>query len=314
MTGVSKWFLHEDGRLRAGWRLLFFAFVFIILLVPLQWSASSFVRETPSLSPIFKSLLFVIAFSSAVFFSTWMMMRLFDRQPFSSVGFKRFSAWSDSVRGIALGAGLAALTAMGEWATGSIHFESSNVDGWIAVNSLAGITCIFVLSALNEEMLFRGYPFQRLIEGTSGWAALVLSSLLFGVMHWRNPHATIFSVSNTILAGVLISVGYLKTRALWLPLGFHFAWNWSLFAMGLPVSGMEIGRIRWRAIPVDGLVWLSGGDYGPEGGAIATVALSAGVMILWCMRFTREAGNLSEVESIMNTDETTDPNLPLKLQ
>jgi hypothetical protein len=82
------------------------------------------------------------------------------------------------------------------------------------------------------------------------------------------------------LAGVLLGIVYWKTRALWMPSALHVAWNWSLALWGLPISGVEIGKMPWEAEIAGGPVWLSGGDYGPEGGVIATLVLGAAVGLL----------------------------------
>ena len=52
-------------------------------------------------------------------------------------------------------------------------------------------------------------------------------SALFGLAHIRNPHATILSTANVLLAGVWLSFAYLKTRSLWLPFGLHLSWNFA---------------------------------------------------------------------------------------
>ncbi len=52
-----------------------------------------------------------------------------------------------------------------------------------------------------------------------------------------------------MLAGVLLSIAWLRTHGLWLPWGLHFAWNASLgILFGLPVSG-DIGFLHRRSYP-----------------------------------------------------------------
>jgi hypothetical protein len=147
---------------------------------------------------------------------------------------------------------------------------------------------LLVLGASYEEVLFRGYAFQRIIEGTNGTVAIAVSSLVFGLLHISNPHATRLSTLNTILAGVLLGLAYVRTRALWLPIGFHFGWNWMLAVLGHPVSGLEVAELPWRVAPAAEPVWLHGGSYGPEGGIVATGALVLGSIYLGAFYRLRE--------------------------
>jgi hypothetical protein len=141
---------------------------------------------------------------------------------------------------------------------------------------------MFLVAAAMEEILFRGYGFQRLVEAVGAVGAVALMSAFFGFMHIENPSATILSTVNTVLAGVLFSVAYLRTRALWLPIATHWAWNFfqgQVFS--LPVSGIRVPRPLFE-VRIPGPSWLTGGAYGPEGGLVVTAVALAG--ILWLAR------------------------------
>ena len=78
-----------------------------------------------------------------------------------------------------------------------------------------------------------------------------------------------------MLVGIPLAAAYLRTRALWMPIGIHFAWNFLQgFTLGLPVSGIALPDALVTA-RVHGAVWLTGGDYGPEGGLLASGAIVA---------------------------------------
>jgi membrane protease YdiL (CAAX protease family) len=136
------------------------------------------------------------------------------------------------------------------------------------------------LSALAEEVAFRGFPFRRLIAAIGPVAATITISLFFGILHALNPAATLVSVLITMLAGILFSVAWLRTRGLWLPWGLHFAWNASMgILFGLPVSGVTDFStvVQTRAF---GRLWLTGGDYGPEAALFTAVVLVLAVGVL----------------------------------
>jgi hypothetical protein len=142
------------------------------------------------------------------------------------------------------------------------------------------------VGALAEEVAFRGYAFRRLIEGIGPVAATIVLSLLFGLGHVLNPGATWASTLVTILAGVLLSIAWLRTHGLWLGWGLHFAWNASMgILFGLPVSGITdfSSIVQTRAF---GRLWLTGGDYGPEAAAFTVIVLLIGIVVL--VRATRD--------------------------
>lgn len=145
---------------------------------------------------------------------------------------------------------------------------------------------VLAVAALAEEVAFRGYPFQRLIEATGPVLATLIMSVIFGLIHVINPGATAGSTLVTVFAGWLLAVAYLRTRALWVGWGFHFAWNASMgILFGLPISGITTFSpvISTNAV---GPYWITGGDYGPEGGAIAVIVLL--VLIVLLISVTRD--------------------------
>ncbi len=276
---VTTLFLLPDGQLRAGWRLLLFLVFLVMAMFVFYPAAGAFVRH--STNSIAVQAVSTVALLAAVSLATWLMMSLIEHQPFSGVGLMLGGkSLVELAIGLGSGAGLVGGVIGIEWVAGAIHFQWSSGTGFPAWTVIASGAGIFALAAAFEELFFRGYGFQRLIEGTNGWAAVALTSIVFGGLHSRNPHATELSVANTVLAGMLLSLAYIKTRALWLPIGFHFSWNWTLSLVGLPVSGMDLGGMPWRAVAASSHTWLHGGEYGPEGGVVATAALSVGILVL----------------------------------
>jgi membrane protease YdiL (CAAX protease family) len=139
-----------------------------------------------------------------------------------------------------------------------------------------------IMPAFMEELLFRGILFRWLEEFGGSWAALVLTSALFGAAHLMNPNATpIAAVGIAVEAGVLLGGGYMLTRSLWLPIGLHAAWN---FTQGeifdVPVSGIdEHGLVQAK---LSGPALLSGGGFGLEASLFAmTIATAVGVWLVW---------------------------------
>ena len=110
----------------------------------------------------------------------------------------------------------------------------------------------------------RGIIFRIMEEGLGTWLALSISALLFGLLHLFNPNATILGALAIVLtAGIILGAAYVLTRTLWLPIGTHFGWNFTLGGIfGLAVSGRE-GKGLVEA-ELSGPTLISGGSFGPE--------------------------------------------------
>ena len=178
---------------------------------------------------------------------------------------------------------------------GNVAFRTTlNFHG---VAGVVAVTGVLISGALAEELMFRGYPFQRLVEGIGATGAIFVFSVLFGVVHLSNPGATVWGLINTVAIGVLLAMAYLRTRALWLPWGIHFAWNAVLgLVFGLPVSGLRLFNVAVHAT-VQGPKWLTGGSYGVEASAPGAIAICVGLVIIWKSPIHRLAnpGTLSSV-------------------
>jgi membrane protease YdiL (CAAX protease family) len=137
------------------------------------------------------------------------------------------------------------------------------------------------VAALAEEVAFRGYPFQRLIDATGPTLATLLSSFVFAAVHIFNPSANGASFLVTVLSSWLLSIAYLRTRALWVCWGWHFAWNASMCLLfGLPVSGLTQFSPVIQSNTV-GPSWITGGDYGPEASTVTALVILVGLFVVY---------------------------------
>jgi hypothetical protein len=140
--------------------------------------------------------------------------------------------------------------------------------------SLLFVSILLLFGAVGEEMLFRGYGFQVLVKGIGPFATILPVAVLFGLAHSQNLNFGPLALFNTILWGVVLGFAYLRSGDLWLPIGLHFGWNWSLPLLGANLSGFTMDvtgyAMHWKT---GGLkIWelLGGGAYGPEGGLLTT--------------------------------------------
>lgn len=145
---------------------------------------------------------------------------------------------------------------------------------------------LLAVASLAEEVAFRGYPFQRLIDAIGPTMATILASFAFAGVHIFNPSFSGASFLVTVLSGWLLSIAYLRTRALWVSWGWHFAWNASMCMLfGLPLSGITQFSPIIQSNTV-GPLWMTGGDYGPEASVVTTIVLLLGTFVVY--RATRQ--------------------------
>jgi len=231
---------------------------------------------------LYRSFLLVLLL---VGFSLMGMLLDGQDEPFKAMGFvKRATAWREWGIGAALGWGSVVLAVLPMAVMGAMRttfWTEPRAFYLFAINLV-----VLAVAALVETVAFQGYPFQRLIEAIGPTGATVATAVLFGVIHIYNTDASLISVLVTMFAGVLLSVAYLRTRALWLAWGFHLAWNLSMGVFfGLPVSGFTTFSTILQTDTV-GPHWLTGGAYGPEAGLFTFLVLIVGIIVL--VRVTRD--------------------------
>ncbi len=132
--------------------------------------------------------------------------------------------------------------------------------------------CLYFTVALSEEIIFRGIFFRLLDERWGMWTSFAVSALFFGLMHLSNDNATIWSaICIALEAGLPLAAAYKYSGNLWLPIGIHWAWNYTqgnIFGFG--VSGIQ-GQPSLFTPRIEGSEWLTGGAFGAEASVIAAI-------------------------------------------
>jgi membrane protease YdiL (CAAX protease family) len=285
-------FLNRQHRLRSGWRLAIFcaaysaalaAFFAVIGLILFLFKVSN---PEARLAGTFGYLLQSFVLFTTALVIGWACGRLFEDLPLRALGWARHRGWlRDLLFGTLLGVGSLLVAALIVTALRGYQFSVAPTVSSVAfVKTFFGSAVIFIIAAAAEEILFRGYPLQTMMRALPFLLAVIPSSVLFAYVHLDNPNvAWGFTFINTTLAGFWLAVAYLRTRSLWFPLGLHWAWNWAMGALlGLPVSGItSLTRAPLFRATSTGPDWLTGGDYGIEGGAACTVALIISTIFIW---------------------------------
>jgi uncharacterized protein len=273
-------FLNDSGRVRAIFRTLLFLFYTFVLYVTLGVALGGALAHA---SPWWQLFWASVALDALFLLLSWFFLRVADGRSFSSLGISFHRGWgSELAVGLAIGASLQVFVTLVLIVSGSVHYSNSVTHDAHFWKRVGMNVVLFSLAALVEELLFRGYAFQCFIESVGASAAVIVSSLLFGLAHLANPSPTVFSTLNTMLAGAMLALPYLRTRSLWTQAGLHMSWNFMLCTVtSLPVSGISFGPSYFIAQDA-AHNWISGGSYGPEGGAAVTLACL--VAIVWLLR------------------------------
>jgi membrane protease YdiL (CAAX protease family) len=287
---IDKLLKNDQGRLRNGWWILVFAAIFIasqFVYRPVSHGLRHLGLDKTWLEPLPVAFLLLI---------TWICLRL-RRQGLSAVGLSMDAAWGRQLlAGIAVGGiEMLALTALILLA-GGVQFTLDPARGLAALGLGAWS---FAWAAVIEELLFRGFVFQRLVDGIGTPLAIALMATLFALGHWGNPGmeggTLVAATIDTVLAGVLLGLAWVRTGSLALPIGIHFGWNWTQGSLlGFGVSGFaQAGWLHPQLL--DKPQWLTGGAFGPEASVFSIVVDVLAIALLWRWKGASRASRATRV-------------------
>lgn len=285
----------EEGRLRSGWRILGFLILF--------WAFANLVFLAKSFFPdITKkefiegySLLIVSILAIAATASVLISRKLLDKKSFRSLGLKlNKNALKDIAFGFLLSALMAGTFFLVLIGFDLIEFEGINFNETVTGEGFVNLMSVFSLASMLlllletvlvgywEELVFRGYLLQNMVHGLGLKLAVVISCILYGLIHASNPNATILSSVIIVAFGFLRIYGYLTTQMLWLSIGMHIGWNFFQGPIfGFAASGHASATLIQHSFTSE-KSYLTGGEFGPEGSIIILPIL---LITLFVMRW-----------------------------
>ena len=284
-------FFSEHGGLRAPWRILVFATACFLALIVVEAIAGPMITELFMLTGVRGVSNAWLVEALSMLAGTAAALRYVDKRPWRDVWLGRDAArpaligFGFVVGALAIGIPTTMLVA-GRWLR-----ETGGAPGSVWAAAFR-ITLMLLPAALTEELATRGYILS-VLRGWWGWSwAIVVTSLVFGLLHLANAGATIGSVALVTLAGVFLSAVLYATRSLYAAWAAHFAWNWTMAVLfHTAVSGLPLEAPRYRYVDA-GPDWATGGEWGPEGGVPAGLGMGAGAGIAYA--FARRARSRRE--------------------
>lgn len=143
-----------------------------------------------------------------------------------------------------------------------------------------GLVTLIIQSAL-EEIVFRGVILKSIMNDTKEIYAIIISSILFSIVHGYNPYIDVISLINIFLAGVLLGYIYVRTNSLLPAIAFHITWNFTQgIVLGVSTSGYDYPYTILTTSMSDTLIssLFIGTNFGYESGIICLVLLT---LMIW---------------------------------
>lgn len=277
-------------------RVLAFAVLCLALLIPLQFAFGAYVARLGG-----DALFLAAGFGAiAATLAGALLLRILDRRPAGALGI----AWTPRTVaelgiGMAIGVGAIGAAAALLAVLGFVRYTGdAGTAGALAV-TLGKDLGILAVAAYAEEALFRGYGFQALVRGFGAVPATLFASGLFALAHAGNPNVGTLALVNIFLAGVLLSVAYLRTESLWFATAVHLGWNWGMASLlDLPVSGLTLETPLYEPV-VRGPEWITGGAFGPESGIVGTLAFGGALAVILAWRKIAPAPEMRALQPLV---------------
>ncbi len=246
-------FLNSERQLRNGWWILIFFLVLAAILFPTLIVAQ---QNSMDVSIGLQAVIIVIAS---------FICQLLRRKPMSELFGKFNMRWLKELGlGGLIGSALMLVPALILWVFGWVHWQW-NPAGF---STLLSTVFLFAGVALAEELLFRGFIFQRLIAGLGQLPAQLMMAGYFLLTHLNNPGMTgdvkVLASINIFIASLVFGLAFIRTKSLAMPLGLHFMANLMQGGvLGFGVSGTDQSGLL-KPVFSEVPAWLTGGQFGLE--------------------------------------------------
>ncbi len=253
-----------------GWiRILSFILPHIIVVGTFQFIGAAIldldIEDINSIKTTFQHFIINLFGFIGLLLVLWLFMKYVDNEKFINLGFHL----KKKSKHFYLGAFL------GFFIMGFAYLLLSQMDEIVfaktvfKINEILFSVGLFIIFAINEEVLIRGYILRNLMYSFNKYTALIISSILFSVIHGFNPDMSWLSYLNLFLAGILLGASYIYTKNLWFPIALHFSWNFFQSLFGFNVSGQNLYSLIEFKIAKSNLI--NGGLFGFEGSIFCIV-------------------------------------------
>ncbi|NJK96410.1 MAG: CPBP family intramembrane metalloprotease [Bacteroidales bacterium] len=264
-----------------GWqRVIAIIPVFIIVVGLFQIAGASligldsdfYLKEKTPLQDMILGL-FMLAGSFATVFTFKLLV---DKESIISLGFYPTACYKEIIAGILIGTVMISLGFFILLQFKEIYWSNTIIE----LLNLIFSFLLFISVAISEELIFRGYILSNLMRSIKPGFALIITSLLFSIIHFPGGNFSWISFSNIFLAGILLGLPYIYTQSLWFPIAMHFSWNFFQGPIyGFNVSGNETYSIIQQSRVEENII--NGGSFGFEGSVLCLIIQVIAIIIIW---------------------------------
>ncbi|MTI66848.1 MAG: CPBP family intramembrane metalloprotease [Firmicutes bacterium] len=281
---MLKIFRNNNLQIRGGWKIIMSLGLPFILLIGIGSILNLLNIKDP----------YGISLFIAIFLGVFIILKFIDKKPFKYIGVnslkKNFNNFSFGLLGgaifITLNIGLLLIL-------NDASIKGSIQNPNFTFEIIKGIL-LFIIVALAEEILFRGYIITALQQMKKWWLSGLVSAIIFSLTHGAlNDNVSYIAVINLFLAGLLLSYMFIRTKNIWMCVGFHITWNYFQgYIFGIAVSGRKVGKALYTINISDN--FLAGGAFGLEGGVVNTVMFL--LAFLYVYFFTKKIKDIKKVK------------------
>lgn len=281
-------FKNKSNEIRSGWKiLLVFALTYglsiivsiilgIVLGVIGSATGNADYLLTGNIASIMNNeLIFLVsvALSNGVsIISCIIVWRWLDKKKIREMGLTSIKSNSkEFLVGLVAGAITISIVSIGIICFGNVEFVNPVNKPNISLSLVYGLIA-FAFVGFGEEILSRGYIMSVLKQTRSKWVVLVGPALIFAMLHLANNGISILAFINLFLVGLLFAYMFMKSKNIWMPIGYHITWNYFQgYIWGFGVSGNDVQGLYKIKNVSDNII--NGGAFGPEGGLMVTIVI-----------------------------------------
>ena len=275
-------FIGREG-VRAGWSVLLYALLAVVFAAGMGWAVHHFVPHPPASNAPMTPRGGAVGEglqALAVLAATAIMARA-EGRPVLSYGYLGRAKLVRFAGGLLCGFAAVSALVGALWKARLLVVDGRMLSGAVAIRYGLEWAGVFLLVALFEESLLRGYLQFTVARGIGFWWSALLLSVAFGSIHGSNPGESPVGLFSAGAIGLIFCLSLWYTGSLWWALGFHAAWDWGeSYFYGTSDSGLAVKGHLLATHPAGGLLW-SGGLTGPEGSLLVVPLLLAMTLLMW---------------------------------
>lgn len=288
---------NKHSEIRSGWKIFLVFFItytlsFIISLVIgvvlglsfLIWGEGTLPFDSKNIQSILSSDLGLMLSTSLsngiIIISCIIIWKIFEKKKISEMGLTNFKeGYKDFILGLLFGAIAISIVAIILLVMGKVQFVNSLSKPQLSISLLEG-AILFIFVGFGEEILGRAYIMSVLKQTRNKWLILMISSIIFAILHLGNDGISVLAFINLFLVGLLFGYMFMKSKNIWMPIGYHITWNYFQgYIWGFQVSGITTNGL-YKIKNINNNI-INGGLFGPEGGLIVTVVICISFYIVY---------------------------------